>query len=333
MEIGSFLSLDLRSTGEYHKQESNISRLNSARAGIYHACRIYNCQSIHLPYYLCPTVKKFLKNHSINIKYYYINSSFEPVDLQQEDGHAVLIVNYFGILSEKKIKMLSDQFKGVIIDNSAAFYAKPIETAINIYSPRKFFGVPDGCYVIGENADIYLNQYEQDYSSPTSSFLLSRIELNLHETYKDRMINEKRIDESDILRMSKLTQELLGNIDYTGIKNKRRKNFNFAHELFKKINLIDPSLFIDEECNPLVYPLVIEDATMHEKLKTNNIFTGRWWNHVLSEVQGNTFEAYFSKYMIPLPIDQRYGKNDLLHMYNVIIGIFNDDGGSGQVKK
>lgn len=331
-EIGSFLPLDLRSTGEYHKDESGIAGLNSARAGIYHACRLYNCQSIHLPYYLCPTVKEFLRNHSINVKYYNINSSLEPVDLQQEDGYAVLIVNYFGIFSENKIRMLSDQFIRVIIDNSAAFYSKPIETAINVYSPRKFFGVPDGCYVIGENAEKHLDQYEQDYSSGTSSFLLSRLEYSLKETYKERMINEKRIDESDILRMSKLTKKLLGNIDYTKIKNKRRRNFNFAHELFKKINIIDPSLFIDEECNPLVYPLVIEEVAMHEKLKTNKIYTGRWWTHVLSEVEEDTYEAWLSKYMIPVPVDQRYGKNDLLYMSNIIKGICNDDGKSRQVK-
>lgn len=319
MEIGSFLPLDLRSSGEYYKGESDIARFNSARAGIYHACRLYNCKSIYIPYYLCATVKEFLQNHSINVKYYNINSSFEPIDLNQEDGYAVLIVNYFGILSENKIKMLSDQFKRVIIDNSAAFYSKPLGKAINVYSPRKFFGIPDGCYVIGENAEKYLDRYEQDYSSGTSSFLLSRIEFGLTETYKERMLNEKRIDESDILRMSKLSSGLLGNVDYIGVKNKRRKNFNFAHELFGEINKIDPSQFIDEECNPLVYPLVIEDIALHEKLKANKIYTGRWWNHVLSEVSDNSFEAWLSKYMIPLPIDQRYGEKDILFMYNTIM--------------
>ena len=324
MEIGSFLSLDLRSTGEYFKGESNIARLNSARAGIYHACRLYDCHSIHLPYYLCPSVRTFLENHSINVKYYNINSGFEPIDLHQEDGYAVLIVNYFGMLSENIIRMLSDQFNRVIIDNSAAFYSKPIGKAFNVYSPRKFFGVPDGCYVIGENAENYLNQYIQDYSSGTSSFLLNRIELSLNETYKERMINEKRIDESDILRMSKLSTALLGNIDYSEIKDKRRKNFDFAHELFGKINKIDPFQFIDEQCNPLVYPLVIEDASMNEKLKANKIFTGRWWNHVLMEVHDNTYEAWLSKYMIPVPIDQRYYKDDLQYIYNTITRISND---------
>ncbi len=277
MEIGSFLSLDLRPTGEYFSGESNIARLNSARAGIYHACRLYNCHSIHLPYYLCPSVRTFLENHSINVKYYNINSGFEP-----------------------------------------------IERAINVYSPRKFFGVPDGCYVIGKNAKKYVNQYKQDFASDTSSFLFKRIEYSLNDTYRERMINEKRIDESDILRMSSLSYALLGSIDYKRIKETRRKNFNFAHKLFKKINKIDPYLFIDKECNPLVYPLVIEDATMHEKLKANKIYTGRWWNQVLLEVQDNTHEAWLSKYMIPVPIDQRYGKDDLLHISDTISGIHSD---------
>lgn len=39
MEIGSFLELDLRDTGELFNG-SEVCRLNLNRAGIYHCCRL-----------------------------------------------------------------------------------------------------------------------------------------------------------------------------------------------------------------------------------------------------------------------------------------------------
>lgn len=318
-EIGSFIGLDLKEFGEYYWGNKNIARLNSGRAGIYHACKSYDCNAIYIPHYLCPTVKRFLLEHGIEVKSYFINDRFEPVNLQQEEGHAVLLVNYFGILSVSKIKMLADQFKNVIIDNAAAFFCDPIKGSYNIYSPRKFFGVPDGCYVIGADADKGTNDFKQDFSSMTASFLLKRVEFSLIDTYQERMNNEERIDNSGILRMSQLTLSLLNNIDYLNVKIKRRKNFSFAHELFRKINKIDPSLYINDECIPMIYPLVIEEMDLNDKLKENRIYTGRWWNYVLGEVRENTFEAWLSKYMVPVPIDQRYGSQELTYVHNIIV--------------
>ena len=319
MEIGSFIELDLRCTGEYFKGNNKIARLNSARAGIYHACRLLNCNSIHIPYYLCSTVKEFLIKHKIEINNYYINESFEPKNLNPQKNQAILIVNYFGILSNEKIKLLSSQFRNVIIDCSAAFYSEPLDNCYNIYSPRKFFGVPDGCYVIGNNANNLIEEYSQDFSSPTSSFLLKRIEFGLTPTYNERMENETRINKSDILKMSLLTKSLLGGIDYRVIKKKRLNNFHIVSDLFRSINMIDPLTSFDYSCTPMVYPLVIERRDLINKLKAMQLYVGRWWNHVLTEVPENTFEAWLSKFMLPIPIDQRYNKTDMLHIHDMII--------------
>lgn len=321
MEIGSFIGLDIRDSGEYYHSKINIARLNSARAGIYHACKLNGCNSIHIPYYLCPTVQKFLLKKKINVKSYYINDKFEPLNLQQKDGHAVLLVNYFGILSVAKINILAKKFINVILDNSAAFYSDPIKGCYNVYSPRKFFGVADGCYVIGDDAEKYTSNYEQDFSSETASFLLKRIELGTSKTYRERMKNEERIDKADILKMSILTRALLNSIDYSYIMIKRKENFFFAHKLFKKLNLFDPTEFIDNECIPMVYPLVVQDIDLTEKLKKKKIYVGRLWNYVIKEVHAKSFEAWLSKYMVPIPIDQRYGRLELNYIYNNIIDI------------
>ena len=311
MEIGSFIELDLRNIGEYYKQDTDIVRLNAARTGIYHASRLLTCSTIYLPYYLCSVVRDFLIKKGLVVRYYSISDKFEPLLKGNENDTAILMVNYFGILSNSFVANLSKKFQNVIIDNCPAFFNQPIQGCYNIYSPRKFFGVPDGGYVIGKNAGRFMDEYKQDYSSETALFLLKRIEFGSSPVYKERMYNEDRISNSDILKMSVLTQSLLANLDYNHIKTKRQSNFKYAHKIFGSLNLIDPTFVADNYIVPMVYPLVIEDISLVEKLKMKKIYTGRWWQHVLSDVMENSFEAQLSKYMIPIPIDQRYSSTDL----------------------
>ena len=77
-EIGSFIEFDLRETGEFYQGEKDIAHLNTARASIFHCLRLMKCDTIYLPYYLCPTVKNFLARKGINLTFYYINRDFEP---------------------------------------------------------------------------------------------------------------------------------------------------------------------------------------------------------------------------------------------------------------
>lgn len=324
MEIGSFIELDLQNTGEYYF-ENQIARLNTARAGIYHALKILNCTTLYLPYYQCESVKKFLYAKEIDLKFYQITADFEPKIENTYPDSAILVVNYFGILGQKKMANIVSRFKNVIIDNCPAFYNAPFKDCLNVYSPRKFFGVPDGCYVIGEGADQFTDNYPEDLSSETSNFLLKRIELGCNTSYTDRMKNEHRLDNSDVLRMSKLTSVLLHSIDYQNIRQKRIANFNLAHKLYSGMNLINPTQYIDELSVPMVYPLVVKDAELVRKLKDNNIYTGRWWNYVLNYVDENSFESLLSKYMVPIPIDQRYDKNEIQFVYEKIQQTLNFD--------
>ncbi len=311
MEIGSFIELDIENTGEYFPDDENVSRLNSARAGVYHALQVLGCRSIYMPYYQCSTVNEFLTRKGINIHKYYLNESFEPQLGDVPNESAVLMVNYFGILSNDFLKNLSKKFQKVIIDNGPAFYNPPIVGCFNVYSARKFFGVPDGCYVVGPLANKFTDTYLQDYSASTSLFLLQRHEIGCSASYKERMKNEERIDNSDIHRMSQLTKSLLGGINYQRIRNIRRRNFEYAHKQYKEMNLLDVAKHYDDSCVPMFYPLVIEEVSMVQELTKKLIFTGRRWNSVLQEVDGDSFEGWLSHYMVPLPIDQRYGKKEL----------------------
>ena len=319
MEIGSFIELQYPKGQEYYGESNNIARLNSGRAAIWHAFRVLGCDLIWLPYYQCDTVREFLQRKNVGIKYYHIDEFFNPIDLEPRNNEAVLIVNYFGIMSDSRMKELASFYQNVIIDNSQAFFAKPIENCMSVYSARKFVGVPDGAYVIGENARLYVDEYPQGYSSDTANFLLRRIEYGCEgKTYSSRMINEHRIDSEDIMKMSKLTRYILDGTDYEYIKSKRKENYQLALDLFGDINKLDTDLYYSDECVPMVYPLVVEDDTLLEKMLQHKHFQGHWWSYILDELDEEHFEYWISRYVIPITIDQRYGKEELNYIKRII---------------
>lgn len=318
IEIGSFLELDLKNTGEFFENDNiNTARLNSGRSGILHALHLMNCASVYIPYYLCPDVKYFLQTKSISIKFYNISTDFEPLISKNEEGSAILIVNYFGLFSKQKLESITKRYNNVIVDNCGAFFMQSISGCYNVYSCRKFFGVPDGCYVVGPNAGSKTFDYPQDQSSDTSAFLLMRIEKGCSKSYLERIKNEERINNSDVLKMSELTKALLSSIDYEIIKKKRKNNYKYLCSIYRPFNLIDPSQYNDDNSIPMFYPLVVKDALLVEKFKEAGIYTGHRWVSVLNEVDNASFEAYLSKYMVPMPIDQRYDKTELDYCFRV----------------
>lgn len=317
-EIGSFIELEFAKGLEYYRGKE-IARLNSGRAAIIHAMRIFNLNTIYIPFYQCESVRNFLLKYNIKIRYYHIDSEFNPILRNNTEDTAILLVNYFGIMSYKRMSNLAAKYQNVIIDNAQAFFAQPVENCMNVYSARKFIGVADGAYLIGNHVTDYVEEYEQDYSSDTSLFLLQRIEYGCEgKAYQTKKMNDERIDHSMTKKMSKLTQIILDGTDYDMIKQRRQENFETACMLFNRINQINPRLYYSDDCIPMVYPLVIENYQILQILIDNKIFQGRWWTYLLDEVHSDDFEYYLSNYMIPVTIDQRYEEKDLDYMYNLI---------------
>ncbi len=324
MEIGSFIEMQFLSGKEYYSDDYNIARLNSGRTAIWHAFRLTGCKAIWIPYYQCDSVREFLYQKNISVKFYYIDTDFNPVNLIVEQDEAVLFVNYFGIMSWNRMYSLTSKYKNVIIDNSQAFFAKPFDNCLNVYSARKFIGVPDGAYVIGKGADQFIDEYEQGYSSDTSQFLLERIEYGCEgKTYQSRMINENRIGSEGIKKMSKLTRTILDSINYQKIINRRKENFAYAAFLYKGINRLEVEKYYDDTCVPMVYPLVIENKNLISLLLKHKHFQGHWWSYLLNELEHDRFEYWLSKYIIPITIDQRYGNKEIEYVNQLINNFLN----------
>lgn len=320
MEMGSFLELQFQKGKEYYSGDKDIARLNHGKAAIWHAFRLTGCKSVWLPIYQCDTVRDFFKRKEVEVKYYHIDSMFTPIDCNPADDEAIVIVNYFGIMSTKRLEVLSANYSHVIIDNSQAFFSIPVLNAYNAYSARKFVGVSDGAYVIGKEAGRFTNEYLTSNSSDTASFLLLRIEYGCEgKAYVERSKNEYRLENEDIMLMSKLTRVILDGTEYSSIIDKRRSNFEIADKLLGPINKMNAKMHYDDKCVPMVYPLVVEDDTMIDFLLNHKHFQGRWWDYILDEIDEKFFEYWISRYIVPITIDQRYSNDDVANLCKLVI--------------
>jgi hypothetical protein len=319
MEIGSFIELQLPRGLEYYRGSGNVARLNTGRAAIWHAFKVSGAGRIWIPYYQCDSIRDFFAKKGVEMAFYHIDKNFNPIDLFDEEGDAVLLVNYYGIMSSERMRILSIDHSRVIVDNCQAFFCDPLAEALNVYSCRKFVGVPDGSYVVGPGAECGTEGYPLCYSSDTATFLLSRIEYGCEgKGYRMRHLNEARIDDEDAMRMSKLTRYILDGTDYGLIRRKRRENFEYAHGLLGDINLIDPTRFYDRDTVPMVYPLVVEDDSLLQRLQEAKHFQGHWWSYICEEQPKDSFEYWLSRYVIPITIDQRYGFEEIDYLVDII---------------
>lgn len=319
MEIGSFIEMQFRKGLEWYKGDRNIARLNTGRSAIWHAFRVTGCKAIWIPFYQCDSIRKTMTAHGVKVKYYHTDKDWNPIDLQPTDDEAALLVNYYGIMSHERMMALAKLTKHPIIDNCQAFFCPPVEEALNVYSCRKFMGVPDGAYVVGKDAHMFMEEYPQGYSSDTAGFLLLRIEYGCEgKSYQARSANEERIDYEPVMKMSKLTHSILDGIDYNESRHIRRENFLYMHKQLCNINLIDPLKYFDEETIPMVYPFVIENDRIIERLFAAKHFQGRWWGYVPYEHPSDSFEYWIANNIIPLTIDQRYGKEEMDFIISIV---------------
>lgn len=311
-EIGGYFELELRKGKEYHQ---NAIRLNTGRNAFEYILRAKSYTKVYLPYYTCDVMLEPINKLNLKYDFYPIDSTFNPIfDFSLiKENDVFVYTNYFGIC-DGQVKIISKKCKNLIIDNSQAFYSKPLPGIDTFYSARKFFGVPDGAY-LSINKELE-DDIKQDYSYDRCEHLLGRIDLGAEKFYGSFKRNESLLKGQPIKLMSKLTQRLLESIDYDEIAKKRQNNFNYLHSVLKKDNKLNIKLDLEKETVPMIYPFLIDNGQeLKKKLIENKIFVATYWPNVFGWTDKDSFEYKLTKHLLPLPIDQRYEKNEL----NIIV--------------
>ena len=312
--IGGFFELELP-TNKSSIFHTSMYAINSGRNALLMLLKAKGYTKIHLPYYTCGVIIDTLKNANININYYHIDKDLEIVNLPSNTNEIILYNNYFGI-KNKYIYKLSLQYPNIIVDNAQAFYSKPINNLDTFYSPRKFFGLPDGGFLYSKHS-INTKEYPIDSSYDRCSHLLKRIDLEPENAYLNFQENDSKLENQPIKRMSNLTRTLFNKIQHNEIEHRRMENFNFIHKKLQGFNEL--SFDIELDAVPMIYPLLVKKGRLLKtKLIEKRIFIATYWSDVLERVSKGSYEEYLVNNLVALPIDQRYNLEDMEQIINVL---------------
>ena len=306
-EYGGFLPLELNLGGKhpYYYDYSNILSFNTIKAALPLIGKVLGREKILAPYYLCPNVIKELEKSFDNVEFYYLNENLLP-RIDCPNGKTIYLVDYFGIMDKAVYEYVVDNPETTfIIDNAHSFYNRPImrSNVFNLYSCKKFFGVPDGGYLISDRK--FDQVYDKSISSHISNYLIKNLEEGTNSCYQEK----KKIDEyinNNYSGISIFAEEILSRIDYDRIKEVRKKNFNIYQQYFGEKNYIK----CEENSIPYIYPLNV-GKNIKDKLIKEKIYVPTLWSQVLDAGFDNTAEKKMAENTLFLPLDQRYAEEDI----------------------
>lgn len=315
--IGGFFELELPQRGNaYHK---NAVPLSTGRACLNLIIQETGPKKIYIPYYTCDVLLDPIIINHIPFEYYEINSDLEPkhpITLGQNEYF--LYINYFGIKTRTAEALFKQHKNNYVLDNTHAFFENDYVDTWAFNSARKFFGVPDGAYLYSPYPikkrfkKIPLVQYDH---------LINRLLGKQKVAYRQFLRSEERLT-SDLHAMSEISERILSCIDYSHVAKTRKENFNFLHKHLRTFNQLKiKSLGTDV---PLIYPFLPDRIINKNVFHDQAIYIPTLWKRArMLKDKGFKFERDLAKRLLPLPVDHRYGPDDLSRMVDLILSLLN----------
>ena len=311
--IGGFFTLELPlRNSEYH---SDAVKVNSGKNAFEYILSSYGFKQkkVYLPYFTSCIMVKPLQEHNIPYEFYRINESleiFEEIELGKDEF--LVYTNYFGLKGEYIERIAKKYRKQLIVDNAQAFFDRPLGGVNTFYSPRKFFGVLDGGYAYTQG--IMPVELKDSTSYDRMDYLLKRIDTSAEEAYADYK-SSCLLGDLPVSRMSKLTQRILGSVDYDTVVAVRRRNYNILDDMLAPSNKFK---FKIGSAVPLVYPYLCDNETLRNHLIANRVYVAQYWPNVLNWCNASDLESVLTRRIIPLPIDQRYGEEEMKYIITMM---------------
>lgn len=276
---------------------------------------------VYVPYYTCATVLEPLKRLGVSYSFYRVDERLEVDETcfpQVGEGEYLLYTNYFA-LKQPYVEKLSIRLGGrLIVDNCLALYAPPLPGVPSLYSPRKWSGLADGGVAVLD--DPLWQVCERDESWRSSCYLLRCLERGVEDAAEDCERSEERLRNAPLMEMSSLTRQLIRGIDYKCAARERRENFRMVHERIGHLNRLE--IDFDPDVVPFCYPLWTNLPQLRNYLIDHGILIPMLWPDLPSSLPEGCLETSLVSGLLPLPIDQRYSRKDMLDMLDVIASFY-----------
>ena len=313
--IGGYFGLELPACGAFPYPET--LRFQSARAAFAALLEATRPVAAWVPALICDSMLLPLRRAGIPAKFYGIDARFQiEAGLKVQSEEILLYVDHFGVCRAAEDSVLRRfALEQVVVDHAQSFYSAPRDCVATIFSPRKFFGIPDGG-LLATRRKVDLSSEEDTGSLERCEHLLRRHGGPPGDGYAAFRQAEDSLDDAAPRRMSKLTSRLLGSVDFDAARKRRIANFEFLHARLGSMNALP--LEVRNLDGPLCYPLLLEKAGMRDRLLREKVFVPTYWREVLDRVAAGSFEARWVERGLPLPCDQRYDIADLERIVKIL---------------
>lgn len=300
-EIGGYFPLFTQ------KQENTFFEtgigLNCGRAGLRYLIRQEKITKLWVPAFTCPVVWETVEQEGCQVLFYEISEDFRPKEAIPSEDY-LLYTNYFG-LCETQVKELEATHPYLLVDNTQSLFSPKMGLG-SFNSLRKFIGVAEGGYLYYEDKTPL--SLARDIAATRYVPLLQRVEESAQAGYGLYVENERYFEECHLKRMSQLTEYIAHSQNFQEIAEKRRENFLELHSYLQEKNTLEA--FVLGEQVPMCYPLLLPVDGLREKLIGDHIYIPTYWKHQKDRHTGNLME----RYLLPLPIDQRYDKETMSYL-------------------
>jgi hypothetical protein len=317
-EIGGYLELEHFGGREYH--ESALA-LNTARSCLLYLVEARGIERMWVPAFLCDSVPQSLAAAGVEVLPYEVREDLRPdygsIDIHE--GDYLYLVDYYGQLGEKDILAARDLCGDrLVLDEVQAFFRRPLPGIDTIYCCRKFFGVPDGGYLY---TDAHLGrELPQARSSQHMAHILGRMDDGANAHYGEYSTSERLFGSESVATMSDITHNLLRAIDYKAVADARLRNFSLVNERLGQRNELAPVV----QPGAYMYPFLTRDASpIRKAMQQRKVYVPTLWP---GSAKLDGMSGRLSRDILPLPIDQRYGADDMNYVCDLLLELLDARG-------
>ncbi|OGO32834.1 MAG: hypothetical protein A2Z16_03940 [Chloroflexi bacterium RBG_16_54_18] len=308
--------------------------LTNARSGIRLLVEQLRPANVWMPSYLCSSMIQAVNPAVSRIRFYEVDYDLEIPSLEWlesvQAGDLVICIAYFGFpILSGLVNAAMERAAWVLEDNVQALLSlnHDPDAHFQLYSLRKFFGVPDGAILAATDPGF---EFSSQLSPPPSRWWMQALNASLLRREFDRIGGERDwfrianlVDSAAPLsphRMSELSELILRyRIDYQSISARRIANYQTLLERLEHLALF-PSL--PGGVVPLGFPVRLADRDrVRQRLFDQQIYPPVHWD--IRRYVPESFQSShrLSRDILTLVCDQRYDEEDMCRTAAIVRGM------------
>ena len=313
-EIGGYFEFELQYDRAFPHCDGVL--LNTGRNALEYIFRIIgNTSKVYIPCYTCHTVMQPINVLGLMYQYYHVNSNLEIAEaIELQENEYLIYTNYYGLKGKYTDYLYSKYGYQLIVDSAQAFFYEPQKGMNIFFTPHKFVGVTSGSITYTHKEErLLIKEKDETYDRLPHAFV--RYEKNANTALEEARAIARMSRNQPIKVMSDLTKRLLRNLAFDIIRQARINNVNILDESLGELNMLKLPM---KNLPLMVYPYWTKNTNLRKRLILNGIFVASYWDNVKKWCSPNDLDYQMVDEIIPLPIDQRYGGEDMNYIIRTI---------------